>query len=273
MTYASRDEIYDKVGVDSSVISTDIMDRILVDADAETDRIIQTTCVPKKKIEIFEGDNKNIHFVKKIPLLSVSKMEINSTAISISKIFYEQTGRIRILQGAEQLYFYTNATGPDCFLEYYYGWLQDTTTQTEVKTTAIAGTSVVIEVDSADDFTALDWVRIEGFDGFRETTQVIAKDDTADTITCTILYNHEVDSLVTQLEVPPIVNQLASVIGAIMAALYMVGSTYTFATSYAVPDHQVTKGVPYPHFNRNMEAWVKERKFIMDQVPPWAIFS
>ncbi len=271
MTYTTADYVYDKVGITSTEVDATKMARILEEADREVDRIIKTTCVPKQKIDIFEGNDKNLHFVDKIPLLTISKMEIDSTSIDIDDIYFEPTGIIKLKNTAGKIYFYESTTIPNCMLKYTYGWLEDTTTTTETSAAVSAGSSIEIGVDSVTGFTEDDWVRIEGFDGYRETAQITAVG--ASSITCTIVYDHEIDSQVTLLQVPGIVSTLAAVIAAMMTALYMVGNTYTFATSYAVPDHQVTKGVPYPHFNRNMEAWTKERKFIMDKLPPWAVFA
>lgn len=273
MAYTTASKIYEKVGITASDLPDGAIDRILEDTDREVDRITKTTSVPKKKIDLFAGNDQNIHFINKIPLLTILKAEIDSTDISLDKIWAQYTGQVELLNGAEKQFFYASVTKPNCFLKYYYGWLEETTTQTDVKTAAEAGSSVTIEVDEADNFTAENWIKIQGFDGNSEVTQIISKDDTNDTLTCDLTRDHEVDSLVTELQVPGIVQNLAGCIGAIMTALYMVGSTYTFATSYSVPDYSVTKGVPYPHFNTNLQAWVKERDFLMSQLPSWPVFE
>lgn len=271
MAYTSADYIYDKIGITSTEIPSAQMDRILEEVDREVDRIIKTTCVPKKVIDIFTGDDKNIHVVGNIPLLNVEKLEIDATDISLSKLIFNPTGLVQLKNTAEQPYFYYNSTPHNCYLKYYYGWLEETTTQTDIATAVTAGTGAVISVDSSTGFAADDWIKIVGFDGNREVTKITSV--ATGTITCDLILGHEVDSLITKLQVPGIVQTLAAVIGAIMGALKMIGSTYTFATSYAVPDHSVTKGVPYPHFNRNMEGWIKERDFIMSNLPSWPVFS
>ena len=66
--------------------------------------------------------------------------------------------------------------------------------------------------------------------------------------------------------VPAIVKNLCATIAAVAIANYMIGSTYTFATSYSMPDLSVTKGVPYPHFDRALSALTKQRDYLEKQV-------
>ena len=58
--------------------------------------------------------------------------------------------------------------------------------------------------------------------------------------------------------VPDIISAYCAVQAAIYAGQYMIGSTYTIATSYSHPDISVTKGVPYPHFDRALSAIQKK---------------
>jgi len=66
--------------------------------------------------------------------------------------------------------------------------------------------------------------------------------------------------------VPLLVRDLTAVLAAIRCASYMIGGTYTFATSYSIPDLSVTKGVPYPHFNTALEKLTKRRDWLVDQI-------
>jgi hypothetical protein len=270
MSYTTPDYVYDKIGVDIDSISSAQMTRILSEADAEVDRIIGTTCDPKTKIELFDGDNNNYLYLKYIPLMQISSLEIDDTAITISKVKKYNYGQIVLLSSAEQAYFYRNTSGqPNVRIKYTYGWLKETTTQDETQSANVAGTSQTVSVSDGSQFTTNDYVRIVGFDGYDEITKItnVSSND----LTCTLTVPHETGSQVTKLEVPQEVRLLAGVVAAIMGALYMVGSTYTFATSYQTPDYSVTKGVPYPHFNTNMQAWVRERDFLMKQIPKWPV--
>ena len=273
MTYTTADEVYDKVGVSDPALPTATMDRILANVDIEVDRIIKTTCVPKTLTQFYDGTNLNYMTLQYIPLLGIKKLEIKDTAISLDKISYKQDGTIRLHNDAEQSIFYTDNVPGNVRIQYLRGWLEQSTTSTESTAAVSAGNSVEIAVTTGEgaNFAADDWVEIIGFDGNREVQQVISQ--TADSITCNLYLDHESETTINKLQVPGIVSQLAAVIGAIMGALNMIGSTYTFATSYSTPDHAVTKGVPYPHFNTNMKGWVSERDFIMSQLPSWPVFA
>jgi hypothetical protein len=110
-------------------------------------------------------------------------------------------------------------------------------------------------------------------DGKEEWSQIKDVDKATNVITCDLQFDHEEGSLIIEGRVPLIIQKLTSVIGAIMAGVYMIGSTYTFATSYSIPDHSVTKGVPYPHFVKVLDELLKERDKLISQLPPIAVFA
>ena len=273
--YATRQLVFDKVGVDNTVISDDQMDRILVLADAEVDRIISSTCVPKTRIEVRDGDNQALMYIRNVPLMKVIQLEIDDTAITIDKITFRTNGEIRLNSDAEQVFFFTPTGFPRAFnnvrIKYQYGWLEETDITSDITVDAVAGLSSTVTVADGSLFAIDDFVKIVGFDGFEEQAKItaIATND----LTIDLVSPHEIGSLVTKLEVPPMVVQLAAVLGAIMAALFQMGATFTFATSYQTPDYQVSKGVPYPHFQKVLDASVQERDFIMTQLPRWPAFS
>lgn len=66
--------------------------------------------------------------------------------------------------------------------------------------------------------------------------------------------------------IPLIVKQLTEVIAGLMIADYMIGNTYTFATSYTMPEMSVVKGVPYPHFAKAVEVLKAKRDFLLKQI-------
>ena len=62
------------------------------------------------------------------------------------------------------------------------------------------------------------------------------------------------------------VRDLCACLAGIMAAVNMIGGTYTFATGYTVPDMSIQKGVPYPHFDRALSAMTQKRDWLMAQI-------
>ena len=63
-----------------------------------------------------------------------------------------------------------------------------------------------------------------------------------------------------------IVRDLCAVMAGLIAATYMIGGTYTFATNYSVPDMSVSKGVPYPHFNTALIKLQEKKKFMISNL-------
>lgn len=266
--------VYTKIGVTSSQIDTTQMTSMLNAADAEVERIIKTTCKPKEIIELYTGNSKNMMLTKRVPLLNLTGLEIDDSTISLEEVSTNlDTGQLILLSGAEETYFTSNIARKNVKLKYIWGWLEEVPDQVQTTTSGdeTAGAATVVTVASGTGFAENDWVKISGFDGYEEITKItsISTND----LTMNLSLPHEEGSFVTKYQVPAIVSQLACVIGAIMGATYMMGSTYTFATGYTVPDYSIQKGVPYPHFNRNMEVWVKERDFIIKQLPSWPVYA
>lgn len=63
-----------------------------------------------------------------------------------------------------------------------------------------------------------------------------------------------------------LVRDICSVSAAIILATYMIGGTYTFVTSYSVPDMSVNKGVPYPHFNTAIAKLEAKRTWLLKNI-------
>src|SRR3989338_3091438 len=229
MTYTTADHVYDKVGITVNEINPTQMARILEQADAEVDRIMNTTSNPKKTMEIQDGQQFNYTHIRKLPLLKVLNVEIDQTPISLSNLRFYPEGKIQLLPTAEQTYFYRNNLLRNVKIKFIWGWLEESTT------------NQVTQINSLN----------------------------SNDLNCDLIYSHLSSSMVIKLQVPRVVELLAGAIAAIMSALYMIGQTYTFATSYQTPDYQVTKGVPYPHFQKNLDSWVGERDYLIKSLPKW----
>ncbi len=270
ITYCTTEEILDKVGVTDNEISQQRLNRISREATAEVDRIIRTTCDPKTKIETFNGNDKSKYLAIKIPLLSVKNIRIDDTDISMEKVRFNESGRIELLKTAERLYF-TSGTKPNVSIKYIYGWIEETN-ELNLEEDVEKGTQT-FEISNAENLDKYDWIKISGIDGYTEWTQITNINKSQNQITCNLIYPHEENSLITKGDVPYIIRKLASVIGGIMGALYMVGSSYTFATSYSIPDYSTTRGVPHPHFSKVLDDLTKERNQLLKEIPAFPVFA
>ena len=267
MTYTTADHVYDKVGITGNEINPTQMARILEQADAEVDRIMNTTSNPKKTMEIQDGQQFNYTHIRKLPLLKVLNVEIDQTPISLSNLRFYPEGKIQLLPTAEQTYFYRNNLLRNVKIKFIWGWLEESTTNQETQSDNIPGIGQTVSVEDGTKFAQGDWIRIVGLDGWEEVTQINSLN--SNDLNCDLIYSHLSSSMVIKLQVPRVVELLAGAIAAIMSALYMIGQTYTFATSYQTPDYQVTKGVPYPHFQKNLDSWVGERDYLIKSLPKW----
>lgn len=66
--------------------------------------------------------------------------------------------------------------------------------------------------------------------------------------------------------VPVLIKEFTAVLAALSGAMNRIGGTFTIATSYSVPDLSVTKGVPYPHFDRALKALEDKRNYLQKEV-------
>jgi len=85
--------------------------------------------------------------------------------------------------------------------------------------------------------------------------------------------SHEAGSIISRVDYPDEVKTLATWIGAIFVSEYMIGNTYTFATSVTQAEYSTTFGVPYTHFRDVLKNAQQERDKLLDNIGQWAVFS
>lgn len=271
VNYCTNDDILDKVGVTTTDLSTDTLDRIAKEATAEVDRLIRTTCNPKEEFLITNGNNKNTIVVNNTPLLVVKNVRIGDNDVDMEDVSFTKYGSITLLKTADPQYF-TSTTSNNVKIKYYYAWLEETNKKT-TQEAVLKGNDVNIELNDVILLKEKDWVKIIGIDGNSEWTQINSINTTNKTINCNLLYDHTAGSTVFQGTIPEIIKKLASVIGGIMGAVHMVGSTYDFATGYTVPDYSVQKGEPYPAFLRIIDDLTKQRDILLSNLVPYPTFA
>lgn len=66
--------------------------------------------------------------------------------------------------------------------------------------------------------------------------------------------------------IPNIIKKFTAITAALMIGGHMIGNTYTFATSYTVPEYTINKGVPYPHFEKIVGEMKKQRDFLLTRI-------
>lgn len=269
MDYCTVNDILSKVGVLESDIGSETLNNILIEAMAEVDKTIKTTCNPRTEFLNFTGNNSRQYTIQQGPLLTVKNIRISDTDITSTNYKYDKTGNILLLNTAEQ--FFIAAQQPNVTIKYVYGWL-DVAQPLDTLNAIEVGTDTV-ELSDVENFVKGDWIRIVGMDGNEEWTQITSVDKDNSTITANFIYTHELGSSIYKGEVPGIIRKLTAVIGGIMGAVKMMGGTYNFATSYSVPDYTISKGEPYPAFVKILDDLNKEYQIILTKLPGWAVFS
>lgn len=271
MTYATQAQVYSLIGVDNTAISESTINEYLNQADAEVERIIKTTCKPKIVIEKFTGKGTDTTILRNKPLLNVLDLKISDTSISTEYLEVKETGEVHLGDSAEYSIF--SSLKNDCKIMYTYGWLEEDSDvdQEYLSSDFEAGDDKSIDVTNSDNYVVGEYVKIEGTDGNYEIIKI--KTSSENVITVDLTEDHEENSLLTKMKVPKIVSDLSAVLAAIKGSTYMIGNTYTFATSYSMPDYSVTKGVPYPHFNRNLEQNIAQRNYLIKQLTAFPVFA
>jgi hypothetical protein len=270
MAYTTAQLILDKIGVLEADVGATNLSNIIIDAQAEVDRILKTTCEPKQEIKTFVGNGKDTYYLTNVPVMTIKAVFIDSESLDMEDVRFNREGAVTLLRSGTQTAFYS-ALEPNCSIRYYYAWLEDTTQYT-TSGNVLAGTDITVTLDTKVGLTAGNWLRIIGTDGHEEWTKIKTVHSTNPTITCDLVYSHSSGSIAYLGAVPRIVQKLAAVVGAIMGAVYMVGSTYDFATGYTIPDFSIQKGEPYPAFLRVIDDLIKERDFLIGQIVPFPTF-
>jgi hypothetical protein len=143
--------------------------------------------------------------------------------------------------------------------------MEKTTTITESTADVEDGTSVDIAVDSSTSFTVEDLFIIEGMDGKIEACKITAK-DTGEITVDELVQDHESGSLITKLQTHELLKQFILYETGVMVGINAIGGSYTFATSYTMPEYSTTLGVPHPHFSKMIDDLVKQRDMLKSQL-------
>jgi len=260
MSFITADDVRRASGAPASLITDALINEAITIIEDEMKRWMNTAFVPTVRIEHRDGNSLPRMFTMKNPLLSVRALTINdSTTITPAYIDWsKQSGKLILSNAAEGGSFIqgTNNT----FIKYLYGLLEDSTTNTSLSTATVAGTTVSMTVGSISGFADEDWVEIIGMDGKREVAQITATPATGAIVVDQLVQTHAVDSTITKLQIPYYIKRFMEIEAAIYVAVYAIGGTYTFNTSYSIGDLSVNKGEPYPQWREVIQRMINERK-------------
>lgn len=259
------------VGIKTTDVSDTDMATIIANAEYEVDRLLNTTCIPRRVIEKHLAPrSESFVMLRNTPVTRVSKIQAGGTAgqsIDPNNTKLESlTGKLFLMNAAEKANFDDDSEEGN-LIEYYYAKMEEEQgTETTLSVASGTGDGTEITIGTTGSFTEDDYVKLEGIDGNSEITKILAIG--TGTVSADISWVHQKGSRVVRVVVPFAVKELVRVIAGIMTALHMVGKTYTFATSYSIPEHAVTKGVPYPHFQKVLDQLVAKRDYLLKRLRP-----
>ena len=271
MSIISVANVRSACGAPTALISDADITHFITQVENLTSKWLNASFVPTRRIEIVDGNSLDYFFTMKNPLLAVRSIKTDGTALDISNLHvYRNPGKVALSGDSDVSSFVSEARST--VIEYYHGWVENSTTTTDTDADAVAGTSIALSVDSESGFTTDDWIEIIGLDGHQECAKVTGT-ATGEITVDKLLFSHESGSIVTKLQTPAYINRFMELEAGIAVALNAIGSTYTFKTSFSIGDYAANKGVPYPHFTTQFEKMVKERDGLIPKLRPRVAMS
>ena len=260
MTYITADDVRRASGAPTSLISDTLIDGAITIVEKEMERWMNTAFKPTVRIEHRDGNSLPRLFTLKNPLLSVRALTLNtSTSITPSYLNWEKSsGKVELSNDAEAGNFTSGQN--NTFIKYLYGLMEESSTNTLTTAASTAGTTVSLTVSDESDFADKDWVEIYGMDGNQEVAQISGDPTTNTIVVDQLVQAHESGSSIVKLQIPYYIKRFMEIEAAIYVAIYAIGGTYTFNTSYSLGELTVNKGEPYPQWREVIQRMINERK-------------
>ena len=260
MSFITAADVRRASGAPTSLISDDLIDQAIALVEVEMERWMNTKFIPTVRIDHMNGNGLVRMFTRKNPLLSVRGLTLNnSTIIDPANIVWNKpSGKITIGKNAGAGSFVPGLN--NTYIKYLFGMLDDTSTETTLTIATIAGTSISMTVGSETGFADEDWVEIRGMDGSREVAQITGVPEGTTIIVDQLVKAHESGSEIVLLQIPYFIKRYMEIEAAIYIAIYAIGGTYEFNTSYSLGELSVNKGEPYPQWREVIQRMINERK-------------
>ena len=260
MTYITADDVRRASGAPTSLITDALINEAITIVEHEMERWMNTAFTPKQRIDHHNGNSLQRMFTLKNPLLSVRALTVNdSTSITPSTLdWHKPSGKVSLTPVSEGATFVAGQN--NTFIKYLYGMLEESGTSTTNTADVAVGTTVSLPVASITGFTDEDWVEIYGMDGSKEVAQITGVPAGTTIIVDQLVKAHESGSEIVLLQIPYFIKRFMEIEAAIYIAIYAIGGTYEFNTSYSLGELSVNKGEPYPQWREVIQRMINERK-------------
>lgn len=266
MAVVTLSEIRGIVGIDSTGVTDDAISNVIIpEVISNTYSYFGVSPTPIKKIEVIDGNNKATIKLNSPYLLKIEKLTLGDDDVNLENVeFNMYSSIVRLNREVSPYYFYERERYVK--VKYLSAFMEkDIDAITETTTDETAGSSVVISVDDATNFSVNDWILIEGTDANIEAakiTSISSNDITVDRLVQT----HSSGSVVTKLNTHNLLKKFILHECAIYAASNATGNSYTFNTGYSKGGASFQKGVPYTHFQKVVEDNIKQRDSAKNQI-------
>ena len=263
-TYITADDVRRATGAPTDLISDDYINDAIDLVEGEVARWLNTEFRPTQRIDVLDGNGRNIIFTDKNPLLFVRYLKTNDTEIAINELnIYKPSGGISLSSASSTSSFIWK--DKSVIIKYLFGYVVDDALTTSAVAIS-AGTSVNMEVADSSSFSATDWVRIIGTDGNEEYCQITAIPDSTHITLDEVYLSHSSGSLVYKQVCPDTIKRFIEIESGINIAVYAIGGTYDFNTSYSLGNLSVNKGEPYPQWREVFQRLTNERKALLEKI-------
>ena len=259
MSFNSVTNIRNLSGVDSDLMSDAQIQDLIDMVEVESKKWINTAFTPTREIDIEDGNGQDFFFTNRSALLSVKQLTVDDDVIDVETIHtHRPSGKIQFGSNSGKSIFVRKKQSVK--IDYLYGLLENSSTETSLSVASIDGSTVVLSVASETGFAVDDWISISGMDGNEEAAKITAT--AVGTITVDqLVLDHAASSRIIKLQIPEHVKGFMRFESAIACAIYATGNTYTFNASYSLGELSVVKGVPFTHWRESFSQLVKERNF------------
>ena len=258
-------------GIESSEIEDDDVSRLITEGVEITENYLNTAIQPRLIIESLDGQlgsENNIIFTKKMPILRLEQVKVDTTTVSPQYVKIYSGGKLVLTDDAEETEWDTSELQSN-IIKYYYGLLEESrtdTTTSEAITTPTAND--ILKVTSTNGMKVGQWVRIQGMDGYNEVTQIEAVSTVNSTITVDLYYPHENDSIVTIMQYPYRIRRFVEIIVSLMMVARIVGASYKDVVGYGIEEFNVQKGEPYTQWRETYNQLNNERLELKKSIRP-----
>ena len=252
------------IGIGDDIISDTDLTVLISEIQKQIISSLKVFITPTKVLEIRDGNNKNELMLNRPYVWKILQLKTTNDSIDPDNITIDPLSSIITIDNYQSPYLFS-AYKNSVKIKYLSAFMEKTNTMTESSADVEAGTSVTIAVDDESDFTADDWVLIEGLDGKREAAKITST-GTNEIVVDLLVQDHEDESVITKLQTHELLRQLILYESAVAGGINSVGGSYSFATGYTFPEYSVQLGVPHPHFSKSVNDNIKKAKQVKSQL-------